>query len=78
VDIYTEEKEKALEILSRIPFILSVGEKPKCIELRLPKGKSGELNHLLHQEEISLDYIIPKNPSLEDFFLEITKGEKNV
>jgi ABC-type multidrug transport system ATPase subunit len=78
VDIYTEEREKSLQILSQIPFILSVEEKPKCIEIKLPKGKSGELNHLLHEASISLDYLIPKNPSLEDFFLEITKGEKNV
>lgn len=78
VEIYTEEKEKAQQVLSKIPFVLSIEAKPKYILLKIPKGKSGELNHLFHEEAINLDYIIPKNPSLEDFFLEITKGEKNV
>jgi ABC-type multidrug transport system ATPase subunit len=78
VEIYTDEKEKAQQILSKIPFIQSIEAKQKYILLKIPKGKSGEVNRLFHEESISLDYIIPKNPSLEDFFLEITKGEKNV
>lgn len=75
VEIVTGEKEKALSLLQTVPFILKMEQKESGFHLKIPKRKSGELNHLFHEAGVSLDYIIPRNPSLEDFFLELTKGE---
>jgi len=75
VEISTKDTEKAQQILSNIPFVQNTETKENCIQIRIPKGSSGEINSIFHQNAISLDYIIPRNPSLEDFFLEITKGD---
>ena len=76
VEMVTREEEKALSLLPTIPFILTTEKKENGIQVKIPRGKSGELNRLFHEAGISLDYMIPKNPSLEDFFLELTKGDK--
>jgi len=78
IDIHTLDLEKAQSILSEIPFLLKTELKDNHIQIKIPKGTSGEINHIFHLQGISLDYIVPRNPSLEDFFLEITKGEKDV
>jgi len=51
---------------------------PFGLKVELDKGLSVELNKLLVSNGIGVNYIVPDNQTLEQFFIELTGGSKNV
>lgn len=76
VELYLPEMDKACPLLSSLSYVKKVERGPHSILVLLERGHASEMNRYLHQQSIDLEYLVPKNPSLEDFFIEITKGEQ--
>ena len=74
VEIHTATPDKALHILSVAPFVKNSTLSEHGIRVELEKGNSARLNHMLVKEGIAIDYLIPQSTSLEEYFLELTKG----
>lgn len=78
VEVCTPSPEQVESLLSGISYVKAYELSKKGVQVRLEKGSSAKLNHLLVSKEITIDYLIPKNPSLENFFLEMTKGDEQI
>lgn len=76
VELYGSDLDKLNSLLSPLDYVKRIESASHFITISLERGRSSELNRYLHQGGIDLEYLVPKNPSLEDFFIEITKGEK--
>lgn len=76
VELFLSEVEKTSPLLSDLSYVKRVELTSHSILVLLERGHTSELNRYLHQQGVDLEYLVPKNPSLEDFFIEITKGEK--
>jgi ABC-type multidrug transport system ATPase subunit len=76
VELFLSEVEKTSPLLSDLSYVKRVELTSHSILVLLGRGHTSELNRYLHQQGVDLEYLVPKNPSLEDFFIEITKGEK--
>lgn len=76
IEIFPHDMDNTIKFLETLSYVSKITAKETSIQLILTKGTTGELNYELHQEGLRINYLLPKNPSLEDFFLEITKGEQ--
>ncbi len=63
-----------LEILKQIDFVKSFKTLRGKFLVEIKKGYAGELNRRLLEAGISVNYLIPQNPSLEEYFMALTKG----
>jgi hypothetical protein len=64
--------------VEKIKYAEILRQKEKGLMIKIKDGYTGQLNSLLICENISIKYIIPKNQSLEDYFIEITKESDEV
>ncbi|MTI83254.1 MAG: ABC transporter ATP-binding protein [Firmicutes bacterium] len=78
VKVRTTDTAKALEILKGIEYIRSVKPSPGGLEIELEKDRSAALNQLLVSGGVQVDYLMPQNQSLEQFFIELTEGGHQV
>ena len=76
VEIHTDQLQKAYEALDCVAFIKSRAIMQGYLVAEIDKGSSGQLNRLLVNRNIHVNYLIPKKHSLEDFFMERTHGGK--
>ena len=75
VEVFTEEHEKSLGLLNDLEFVKSAQSSKYGVQVELEKGYSGDLIHFLISQNIKVNYVTPKNQSLEQFFIELTEGE---
>ncbi|HHX78004.1 MAG TPA: hypothetical protein GX697_06630, partial [Firmicutes bacterium] len=62
------------EILKQIDFVKSFKDLQGKFLVEIKKGYAGELNRRLLTAGISVNYLIPRNSSLEEYFMALTKG----
>lgn len=72
--VYTREGVKAANLLEKLDYVRSVRVLANGIEVEMIKGNSGRLISLLVSESVIVDYIVPKEQSLEGLFIQLTKG----
>lgn len=78
IEVCTKFIDEAENLIRGFEYAKSYEKSPRGFIVKLEKGKSGELNQVLVGGKIKVDYLIPHNHSLEDFFLEtINGGDKN-
>ena len=78
IEICTPQIEKTAQELKNLEYARLIKESSQGLIVELEKGMSGELNKLLINRQIEVNYLIPKNPSLEEFFIEITEGGNQI
>lgn len=76
VEIITPEKDDAIAILKNEVNLNIEEETKRGVIIELEAGKSGEINKLLIEKGIIVEYLIPRNQSLEEYFINITQGDK--
>lgn len=74
LDIYTPRTAEAMKTLKDLNFILDRSFFTKGIRVEIPRGFSERIIKLLVEQNIPIQYVTPKNQSLEDYFIELTKG----
>lgn len=74
VEICSPDTDRLFEILKRINYAEYLESTSKGLKVTLEKGCSGKLNRLLISENIMVDYLIPNNQSLEEYFISVTEG----
>lgn len=79
IQVHTNQPNEALPLLQQVKHISKVEIVPFGLSVELDKGLTSELNKLLVSNGIGIDYIVPDNQTLEQFFIELTAGgNKNV
>lgn len=78
VEICTSHIDQLVEIIENLDYAEHSERTPRGLKVRLEKGYSGKLNQLLMSNNIMVDYLIPKNQSLEEFFIAITEGGNQI
>ena len=73
LEVVTSDSKKAEELLKKKDYITIINKNDKGFQLEINRGKSADLNNLLVSNNVKVDYLIPKNQSLEDYFIEITQ-----
>lgn len=76
LEVYTHENKQALRALSGLQYIKSVAMTPRGILVELDRGTVSNLNQVLVSQDIPVEAIVPKNNTLEEFFLKIQNGGK--
>lgn len=74
VEIHTKNASKVLELMNEHEHFDIVDHQGHIIILESEKGKSKDLNKLLVERNIIVDYIIPKKNDLENIFINLTGG----
>ena len=78
IQVHTNQPNEALNLLQKVKYISNMEVLPFGLKVELDKGLSVELNKLLVSNGIGVNYIVPDNQTLEQFFIELTGGSKNV
>jgi len=78
VEISTGDTSSALSILKDRSFVKSVQSSANGLIVEIDKGSSSQLNQLLVSKQVRVDYLVPKNQSLEQIFIGLTeRGKKD-
>ena len=78
LEVYTTETERADEVLKEAGFVKSVSTFSKGLCVELDRGCSGKLIKLLVSQNVTVEYLMPKNKSLEQFFIDLTEGGEQI
>jgi ABC-2 type transport system ATP-binding protein len=76
VEVVVNEIARASEILRSVDWIVNLQAGEKSITLQPRDREASEVVRLLSEQGIYPSAVIPKSSTLEDFFLEVTGGEK--
>jgi len=74
IEIHTKHVKKVIEIINTQENFEIKNQQGNIITLEAEKEKSKELNQLLVEKNIIVDYIIPKKNDLENIFINLTGG----
>jgi len=74
IEIHTKHVKKVIEIINTQENFEIKNHQGNIITLEAEKEKSKELNQLLVEKNIIVDYIIPKKNDLENIFINLTGG----
>lgn len=74
IKLVTDDFEKTIQVLKRQLFIKSITKNDDSLLVEIDKNSSYKINKILLDQNIRLKYLIPSNQSLEEFFIEQTKG----
>lgn len=78
LEIHTDSRDKAKAKLEGIKYVRAVNDFEKGIQVEIDKGFSNKLINILIESNIPVNYVIPKNQSLENYFIELTKGGEHI
>jgi ABC-2 type transport system ATP-binding protein len=78
LEIISADYESILSLMSGLKFILSVKQSEKGLYAEILKGYSYPLIKELVGKNIHFDYVIPRTQSLENYYLGLTEGGKNI
>lgn len=76
IEIHTKEKEKTSRIIKGMNIGSRIQNFEDGIKITVRKGSFQSINKLLVESSISIENISCSNYSLEDYFLNITEGDK--
>ncbi|MBS3975867.1 MAG: ABC transporter ATP-binding protein [Syntrophomonadaceae bacterium] len=74
IEIYTSETDRAIEVIQNLVYVKNVISFGNRLVVELDRGCSAQLNSFLVSKNIGVQYLIPNNQSLEDFFIRQTQG----
>lgn len=74
VEITTGKMAEALTFLQGIPFVKSHYSMEDRLYIEIEKGFSGKLNAYLVGQGIDVQYMVPKKQTLENYFINLTRG----
>lgn len=75
--IDVNNKEKAMKLIEELDNILKVSIEKEGIEVTCEKEVLSNINKILIKNDIDIFSTVPVNKTLEDEFMEITKGSKD-
>lgn len=78
VEIITGQIGPAMEILRGRSIVKSITPSAQGVTVEIEKGCSDRINQLLVSQQVAVDYLIPKNQTLEELFIKLTEGGKNI
>ncbi|MEC9488218.1 MAG: ABC transporter ATP-binding protein [Halanaerobium sp.] len=78
VEVVAGDKGRLREALANFPEVTVLADTERGVKVDMEKGSACRLNVFLVGQEIPVEYIIPRNQSLEEVFIEITEGGKKV
>lgn len=73
--LQTSTVELASRVLKDIDYIHSYREDGKDISINISKGHTSKLIEKLINSKVAVEYVIPLKTSLEDVFIDLTKGD---
>ncbi len=73
--LQTSTVELASSVLKDIEYIHSYREDEKGISINISKGHTSKLIEKLINSKVRVEYVIPVKTSLEDVFIDLTKGD---
>lgn len=78
VEVKTKMKELAFELIRTNDYVQDVKIDKMGVVVKIIRGTSSKLNRFLLSKNIEVDYLIPKNQSLEELFIDVVSGgDKN-
>lgn len=72
LEIKTQDIEKTIDIMSKSYEFRIIDKKLNSLKIEIEKGYSAQINQELFKNDIMVDYLVQKNRSLEDYFIEVT------
>ena len=76
IEITTKEKEKTVRLLNSLNIELKYEQFEVGIKVRAKKGNFQNINKILVNSDVNMVNISSKENSLEDYFLNITEGDR--
>ena len=76
IEIHTREKEKTTRIIKNMNIGCKIQNFEDGIKITVKKGNFQNINKLLINNNIVMENISCKSSSLEDYFLNVTEGDK--
>ncbi|MCT4661456.1 MAG: ABC transporter ATP-binding protein [Tissierellales bacterium] len=73
-EISCEPAERAKTIIESLDYVDLDADSTGDLIVKVQKGRQRDLNKELFSAGIDIDYVVPCNQSLEDYFIEVTKG----
>ena len=73
VELRTKEVNKSMDVLKNVPFVKTLTPHPFGLDIEMDKGYSSKIIYILFSNHITVDYLIPKRESFEQFFIELTE-----
>lgn len=74
VDIYTSETAAVISVLQNVSFVRQIKTGENLVTAEIDRKSSANLNRLLVERKIPVDYLVPNNTTLEQLFIELTGG----
>lgn len=74
LEVHTAFCNEAIERLSNIKYVQSVEAFDKGVRVELMRGFSDHLIRVLVEDKIPVRYAVPKNQTLEEFYIGLTEG----
>jgi len=78
LNLQTPDILKTLSLLKDLDYVKKKVRHEEGVVVEIEKGFSTKLNKYLIQNEIKLEYSIPVNQSLEEFYIKKTKGGEQI
>jgi ABC-2 type transport system ATP-binding protein len=76
IEIHTIEKEKTSRLLKDMSISCNIEDFEAGIRIKVQKGNFKNINKLLVSNDINVENLYCKETSLEDYFLNVTEGDK--
>ncbi|MCK4258181.1 MAG: ABC transporter ATP-binding protein [Halanaerobiales bacterium] len=77
IEVYTKNPQKVKECARKLNFVKSIKKASTGLYIQIAKGYSKNLLNKLVSETGEIEYFVPRNQSLEKFFIDLTKeGEE--
>lgn len=77
IEVLTPEPDKAVNVLQMSGLAQTIQPSSLGVNVEIRKGDSMKLNEYLVTHHIPVEYLIPKNQSLEQHFLKLTEGGRD-
>lgn len=78
VEINTKMPEMTFDLIRNNDYVKDVRIDKMGVLVKIERGTSSKLNRFLLSNNIDVDYLIPKNQSLEELFIDVVSGgDKN-
>jgi len=74
VELRTAQEKQAMEILRDLAYIKNIQPSSGGLTVETEKGYSAKLNQELGQRGVFVEYLIPSQSSLEQYFIQKTEG----
>jgi len=78
VEVYTSSREKAVKVLITTGYAREFSSTERGIRMKVDKGHSEDLIKRLVHSGVPVQYVVPENQSLENYFIKLTQGGEQI